>query len=104
MVDMHPMKKVEIVVDNAAVERVTDLVEEAGAKGYTVHPEVSGKGLRGVRSAADDIYGTFHNAMVVVVTPPETAQRIVEDALELFEAYAGVLYVSDVSVARPEHF
>ncbi|MDX1612351.1 MAG: P-II family nitrogen regulator [Candidatus Thermoplasmatota archaeon] len=104
MVEMHPMKKLEIVVDNAALDRVTEAIEAAGAQGYTILPEVAGKGHHGERSVSDDLYDTFRNAMIVVVAPPDVVAEIVERLQDLFGTYAGVLYTSDVQVARPEYF
>lgn len=102
--EMVPMKKIEIVLDSAAVDDLTEILEKAGATGYSILPEVAGKGSRGVRTLTDDLYDTFHNSLLIVVTRPEVAERIVADMLALFESYAGVFWMSDVGVARSDHF
>jgi len=100
---LYRKKKVEIVVEAARAPRIVAMIEEAGAKGYTVVPEVSGKGNRGVRDEAH-VSDVFRNVMIVVITTSEVAGRIVERSQPLLEHYAGIVYVSDVDVVRDEHF
>lgn len=104
MVEMHAMKKVEIVIDEAAVDRVVRVIEQANATGYTIVRNVSGTGSRGVRSAGDDIFDTFSNALIIVVTRPPAAERILEGVLRIMKTHAGIVYTVDVGVARPDHF
>ena len=49
MVQLYRKKKIEIVVEAARARAVIEMIEDAGAKGYTVVPQVSGKGNRGIR-------------------------------------------------------
>lgn len=101
---MHVMKKVEMVVDSAAVDRVVEAIEAAGATGYTIVPNVSGKGNRGMRSASDEIFDEAANVLVIVVTREPVANRIVESVVKILKSYSGIVYVVDVTVVRPDHF
>lgn len=99
----HRRKKVEIVVEVMRAPRIVEMIEKAGAKGYTVIPNVSGKGRRGVRGDGD-VVNVFQNALIIVITTEEIAARIVEEAHRLLENYAGVVFLSDVEVVREDHF
>ena len=103
MLRFHRKKKVEIVVEAARAKAIVEMIEAAGAKGYTVVPNVSGKGNRGVR---DDGHLTdvFRNVQIVVIAAEAIALRIVERSQPLLENYAGIVVVSDVEVLRDEHF
>lgn len=101
--ELHKKKKVEIIVEAAIAGRVVDMIEAAGGRGYTVIPQVSGKGNRGIRGEGH-VVDVFRNVMIIVVASAEVASRIVEDAQPLLADYAGILYVSEVEVVRAGHF
>lgn len=96
-------KKVEIIADAAVQEKLKTIIREAGAKGFTLVPHVSGEGSRGVRDH-QDIFGVLENVMVIVVAPPDVAMRIVEAAMAQLERHARIVLVSDVDVVRGDHF
>lgn len=103
MVQLHRKKKIEIVVEAARARAITEMIEDAGAKGYTVVPDVSGKGNRGLRDEAH-LSDVFRNKLIIVIAAEEIAERIVEQSQALLENYAGIVMVSDVEVVRDEHF
>lgn len=103
MTQLWPKKKVEIVVEAARAGAIIELAERAGAKGYTVVPNVNGKGARGIRDAAD-LSDVFRNVLIVVIASDEVTARIVDGVQPLLENYAGIVLVSDVEVVRNEHF
>jgi len=98
-----PKKKVEIIVEVALARRMQETIEALGAKGYTVFPNLRGKGRWGER-AKTGVFGVFENVMIVVITGPETAAKILEAARDLTREGIGIAYVSDVDVLRDEHF
>jgi len=100
---LWPKKKIEIVVEAARAKAMIATIERAGAKGYTIVPEVSGKGNRGVRDEAV-LSDVFRNVLIVVIAAEEVATRIVEASNAVLEHYAGIIVVSDVEVVRNEHF
>lgn len=103
MVQLHPKKKIVIVIDATAVPDVVAIAKRAGAKGHTLIPHATGRGSRGVRGA-HDIFDEGQNAIVIVIGENDVVLRILDEAMTLLESYAGVAYVSDVQVARPDHF
>ncbi len=100
---LHKKKKVEIVVETARSPAIIEMIEAAGAKGYSVVPQVSGKGNRGIRGEAH-LSDVFQNVLIMVIAAPEVAARIVAESQPLLEDYAGIVVVSDVEVVRDEHF
>lgn len=103
VVRLHPKKRVEIVVEAARAPAVIEAIDEAGAKGYTVVPNVSGRGNKGVRDEAH-LSDVFKNVLIIVVAAEAIAARVVERTQALLEDYAGIVVVSDVEVVRDEHF
>jgi PII-like signaling protein len=100
---LHPKKRIEIVVEASCAPSILEMIEAAGAKGYTVLQDVSGKGNRGVR---DDSHLTdvFRNVLIIVIATEEIAHEIINNSQPLLENYAGIVTMSDVDVVRDEHF
>lgn len=103
MSQLFRKKKVEIIVEASRARAIIQTIEAVGAKGYTVVPNVSGKGNRGIRDEAH-LSDVFRNVMIIVIASEEIVYRIVEQSQPLLENYAGIVVVSDVSVIRDEHF
>ncbi|HVL48539.1 MAG TPA: hypothetical protein VM889_08285 [Candidatus Thermoplasmatota archaeon] len=101
--ELHTRKKVEIVIDAAARERVLAIIREAGAKGYTIVPRVEGQGHRGLRSG-HDIFDPARNVRITTVATQAVAERILRDVLVVLEKHAGIAYLSDVQVAGADYF
>lgn len=99
----YAKKKVEIIVEVALAKRMQETIEGLGAKGYTVFPNLRGKGRWGERSKSG-VFGVFENVMIVVITNAATAEKILEAARELTREGIGIAYVSDVEVLRDDHF
>lgn len=103
MVQLYKKKRLEIIVEAARSRAVIEMIENAGARGYTVVPQVSGKGNRGVRDDAH-ISDVFRNILIIVIAAEDIAGRIIDQSQTLLENYAGIVVVSDVEVVRDEHF
>jgi len=96
-------KKIEIVVEQIFADALIEVIEAAGAKGYTVLRRVSGKGNRGIRNGSQ-VSEVFSNVMIMVVVEEDIARRVIADSHEFLEDVAGIILVSDVEVLRDEHF
>ncbi len=96
-------KKIEIVVEAARAQRILEMLEAEGAKGYTVIPQVSGKGHRGMRNEAH-VSDVFRNVLIFVIVAEHNAQKIMEKTQPLLKDYAGIVFMSDAEVVRDEHF
>jgi len=101
--DLHPKKRIEIIIEEALSPRLLGLIDEHGAKGYTLLPEVRGRGNRGARMA-DAFSGIGGNCMVIVIAEAAIAERLLPAVQQLLKNGAGIISVSDTSVLRNEHF
>jgi len=96
------MRKLLTVITEAALESVLakDL-ERLGIQGYTM-TDARGKGRRGTRNAA---WGESSNIRIEVVCDAATAEAIASHLqTTYYKNYAMILFMSDVSVLRPEKF
>ena len=99
----HIRKKVEIIVERAQMRRVLELVDGLGATGYTVLPTIAGKGHHGLRTE-EGVARVFDSVMIVAITTEPVARAILSEVGAAMRDYIGIVAVSDVEVARPEHF
>lgn len=97
----HPKKLVTIVCEALARERLTRLLAEEGAHGYTLFA-VEGTGAHGSRVA--DIE-EFTNIQVEVLVTAEVAERLLARLhRDFLPHFAAIVFESDVCVLRPERF
>lgn len=101
---LHPMTKVEVVVNGGDVADVRAIFERAGVTGFTMLGNVAGLGHGGFhegRLAFNDRDGL---TMLLTVVPPERAAALVDRLRTLFADRPGVMFVSDTKVSRPAYF
>lgn len=99
----YPRKKIEIVVERPLARRVLDWLSAQGVKGHSLIPNVSGSGHHGSRGPGD-VSGVFENVLIIAVAPADKAYAILEASTTQMKDTAAVVFLSDVEVARPEHF
>ena len=102
----HKAKKVVIITEKLILDRVLEIVEGAGATGYTV-TSAGGKGSRNVRSEArTTVVEAFSNVKIEVIVGDATAaERIATEVADTcFGNYSGVTYLQDVEILRPHKF
>jgi nitrogen regulatory protein PII len=96
-----PRKLLTIVTESALEERLRGELRKLGATGFTVL-DARGKGSRGVRDAG---WSLSSNIQVEVVCDAQVAERIGDFLREHYYAdYAMIIYLSDVTVLRPDKF
>lgn len=96
------MRNLLTIITEAALESVLikDL-ERLGVRGYTI-TDARGKGSRGMRDAA---WGESSNIRVEVVCDAAVVEAIAAHLqARYYDDYGMILFVSDVSVLRPEKF
>lgn len=101
--ETHRRKKVEIVIEAVRARDALEWIAGYGVTGHTLIPHVTGAGHQG-RQAGDDLAGVFENVLIIAITREDIARRILEDSVRMFENYTAIVYLSDVEVARGEHF
>lgn len=101
--DVHPKKKIEVIVEAPMVRRVLEIIQEHGGTGATVMPILRGQGHSGHWSDKDGSSGT-EMQMVMVITGPRRADVIRDAVYAALTDYRGMIMLSDVDVIRNEHF
>jgi nitrogen regulatory protein P-II 1 len=91
---MKPVKRVEIVVEVLVLQRVTEVVDAAGIKGYTVIRNAGGKGGHGERFE-DELVDTHRNAYLVVACEEAQLEPLLLALRPLLSRYGGMCLVSD---------
>lgn len=103
---MFAATKLIIITERILLDKITALVEEMGATGYT-YSAVGGKGSRGKRTQSRaHVSGLQANVKIeVVVSGHDVAEQIAEAlAARFFEHYSGIVYVEAVEILRPAKF
>ncbi len=101
--DLHPKKKIEVVVETTMVKKVLETMRSCDATGATVLPILSGEGQGGPWSD-NDLGSALDMKMVMVVTGPRRAAMIRDAIYDTLENYRYMLLISDVEVIRNDRF
>ncbi|NIQ37013.1 MAG: hypothetical protein GTN81_00255 [Proteobacteria bacterium] len=100
---LHTMKKLDIIVETSQRETIIDIIKDSGATGYTMYGDVNGEGMRESRDDFSFTY-TAKNTGIFVIGPEDVIMGIIEQISEVMPNCAGVLFVSDVEVWRKGQF
>mgnify|MGYP002621415605 CR=1 FL=1 len=103
-IKLSSLKKLEIVLGGEHVGFATDLLDQAGVKGYTIINNLSGKGSQGFHEGhlmfnEDDVL-----VMVIAAIPEERVDPILEGLEPFFSKHSGVVFVSEIQVTRQVKF
>lgn len=102
--DLHPAKRVEIVIEAPLQRRLEDALAEAGVTGWTVLPVLGGAGRAGARWSREGQVGRTGMVAVICLVRPANLDALLRAAFRVVERQIGVLSVSDVEVVRAERF
>ena len=103
-IELNKMLKLEAVVSGEDQEMVTDMMKGSGVTGYTVIPHVSGYGHDGFHEGRMLFNDKSSLVLIMVVAPEEIIKNIAEGMKALFQGKSGVMFISEVSVARFTYF
>ena len=101
-----PAIKLVIVTEKLLLKKISKIIDEAGATGYTVL-SASGKGSRNVRSSGQPTVGeSFSNIQIEVLTPTREMALTISDtvAREFFEDYSGIAYICNAEILSAHNF
>ncbi|NJK89342.1 MAG: hypothetical protein HC923_08005 [Myxococcales bacterium] len=90
--------RLEVIVEQAYLERVTVILDQGGMQGYTVLPCMSGKGTRGTWTPEG---AANARVMIVAVGKDDAAEDTAEMLRQLFDEIPGVAFLSEVDAVRP---
>ena len=91
---MTEVKRLEIVVDAPHGPRIVELLTRHRIKGWTVIPNVTGSGDRGLQYG-DELTGVSSNQLIVTTCPPESLDALLADLRRLLARSGGTCLVSD---------
>jgi nitrogen regulatory protein PII len=103
-ISLHSMKKMEIIVSGEHESFVSHLMDEAHVSGFTLIRNVSGKGHSGFHEGKLMFNDKSVLVMFIAVAPEPVIATIAVGMKTLFQKSSGVMFVSDVSVARLDYF
>ena len=98
------LKKLEIILEGEHREFATDLLDQAGVKGYTIINNLSGKGSHGFHAGHLMFNEEDVLIMIIAAVPEELAEPILEGFAPFYSKHSGVVFVSDIQVTRPVKF
>lgn len=101
-----PAKKLVIITEKLLLKKIGEIIDEAGATGYTVL-ETGGKGSRNMRSSGQpSVSDTTANIKFEVLTENHDMALKISDrvAEQFFTDYAGITYICDAEVLYAHSF
>ncbi|MBD2092484.1 hypothetical protein H6F67_21790 [Microcoleus sp. FACHB-1515] len=101
-----PANKLVIITEKILLKKIAKIVDEAGAKGYTVM-ETGGKGSRNVRSSGQpSTSDAFSNVKFEILTENRQMAEDIADkvAIKYFNDYAGIAYICSAEVLYGHSF
>lgn len=101
---LTPMARIEVVIDGEHVPTIRDLLLASGATGYTALHGVSGFGHSGQHEGRLLFNDRNSLSLLISIIPIERAEALVAGIRRVLENTAGVLFVSETHVSRPEYF
>ena len=98
--------KLVIVTEKVLLKKIANIINEAGASGYTV-VDAGGKGSRNVRSPGQPtVSDNFSNIKFEVLTRNRDIALKISDevATQFFDDYSGIAYLCDAEVLHAHKF
>ena len=102
--EMHKVKRVEIVIEAVVERHLTDALIEAGVTGYTVLPVSGGSGRSGRWTRDGQVSRAGGMVAVICLIRPERLDPLLEAAFAVVERHIGVVSVTDTEIIRAERF
>jgi len=100
----HPKKRIEVIVEVPAMQRIVDRIDRADVSGYSILSVVAGRG--GDRSWTVDgqIGDAAKMVAIVCITDASKVDDLLSSIFDVVSHQIGLVSVSDVHVVRPERF
>ena len=101
---MHTKTRLELIIERMALTRAGNILEAAGASGYTVTPAIGGYGGGRRWRRGTDLSTARDMVVMIAISDSETIDAALTELHRLLENHIGVVNVSDVRVLRPDRF
>lgn len=102
--EMHRKKRIEIILEAPAMNRLSTALEAAGVTGYTVLPVLAGKGKTGAWTRDGLVGGAGAMVCVICITDPTRVDLVLERIMAVLSRQIGLVTIGDVDVVRGERF
>lgn len=103
-IELSTLKKLEIIIEGEHEEFVTDLLNHAGVKGYSIINNLSGKGRHGFHAAHLMFNEDALLIMIIAAVPESLMNPILGGLSPFFGRHSGVVFISDIQVMRMVKF
>ncbi|MFK8033153.1 MAG: DUF190 domain-containing protein [Hyphomicrobiales bacterium] len=97
-------KRMEIIVEEPILRRLTDALVEANVTGYTILPALGGRGSEGPWHRENALSAAGHMVVLVCILDETLVEKVLEAAYRIVSRQIGIVTISDVEVVRPELF
>jgi nitrogen regulatory protein PII len=94
------LKKLEIILEGEHREFATDLLDQAGVKGYTIINNLSGKGSHGFHEGHLMFNEDNVLIMIIAAVPESLVEPLMQGFSPFFGQHSGVVFISDIQVTR----
>ncbi|MEL7408993.1 MAG: hypothetical protein AAFN00_18945 [Cyanobacteria bacterium J06558_2] len=98
--------KLVIVTEKLLLKKIAQIIDQAGATGYTV-VDAGGRGSRNVRSSGNPtVSDTYSNIKFEVLTPNRDLALKISDEVagKFFDDYSGIAYLCEAEVLHAHKF
>ena len=101
----HPKNRIDIVIEQAAVPRLTAILDDAdGVSGYVVVSVHGGKGDHGTWSRNGLVSEADGMMLITCVVDPQYKDAILDRVFPFIEQRSGIVTISPCEVIRDERF
>ncbi|MEQ8709384.1 MAG: DUF190 domain-containing protein [Rhodospirillales bacterium] len=100
----HKKKRLEIIIEAPALNRLIRILGEQGVRGHTVLPVMQGSGATGDWERQGMIIDAGRMVMVIAIVDPSVVRDVLEAVHNLLSRHIGVISMTDTEVIRDEHF
>jgi nitrogen regulatory protein PII len=91
---MHPVSRIELIVNSTEIKKLTKLLDKANVPGYTVFRHVNGKGEWGI-TPEDTAMIDLDNAYILVFCPNDQTEKLLREIQPFLKRLGGRCYTSE---------
>jgi nitrogen regulatory protein PII len=91
---MHPVNRIELIVNSTEIKKLTKLLDQANVPGYTVFRHVNGKGEWGF-IPEDTAMIDLDNAYILVFCPSDQTEPLLAAVQPFLKKLGGRCYMSE---------
>ncbi len=101
---MHEVKRVEIMIEAPMERRLSNALTENGVTGFTILPVLGGSGRSGRWSREGQVSRAGGMVSFICLVRPDRVEKLLDAVFSVLERHIGVVSVSDCEVVRAERF